>query len=54
LIPINSWRLRRPLIRGKDFHKLPLDKENKFKEGSWEVFSLRKFCLVFLGRRRKT
>jgi len=46
--------LRRPLIGGKDFHKLPLDKENKLKEGSWEVFSLGKFCFVFLRRRRKT
>jgi hypothetical protein len=31
--------MKRPLIGGKDFHKLPLNEENKLKEGSWEAFS---------------
>jgi len=45
--------MRRPLIGRKDFNKLPLDKENKFKKGSWEIFGFGKFYLVFLGNRRK-
>jgi len=40
--------MRRQLIKGKNFHKLPLDKENKLKEGSWEVIiSGRIFSCVF-------
>jgi hypothetical protein len=30
--------MKKPLIGGKDLHKLPLDKENKLKEGSWKAF----------------
>jgi hypothetical protein len=35
------------------FPQLPLNKENKFKEGSWEAW-VRNFFLscVFLGKRR--
>jgi hypothetical protein len=39
--------MKRSLIEGKDFHKLLLDKDNKFKEGSWEAFNFGKFYLFF-------
>jgi hypothetical protein len=43
--------MRRPLIRGKNF-KLPLDKEKKLKEGSWEAFERKGtniLCVLFFG-----
>jgi hypothetical protein len=43
--------MRRPLIGRKDF-KLPLDKENKFKEGSWEVYKKRSGTLCVLAREK--
>jgi hypothetical protein len=38
------------LIGWKDFHKLPLDNENKFREGSWEVFGFLIVLFCFFGR----
>jgi hypothetical protein len=36
------------------FPQLPLDRENKLKEGSWEAWGERSFILCFfLGKRRK-
>jgi hypothetical protein len=36
------------------FSSLPLDKENKPKEGSWETWCENSFILcVFIGKRRK-
>jgi hypothetical protein len=41
--------MKRPLIGRKDFPQLPLDKENKFKERSWETLGWGKsFYFVFL------
>ncbi len=46
--------MKRPLIKGKDFSKLPLDNENKFKEGSWEAYQKRSGILcVFLKQKRR-
>jgi hypothetical protein len=45
--------MRRPLIEGK-ISKLPLDKDNKLKEGSWEAYQRRSGILcVFFGEKRK-
>jgi hypothetical protein len=44
--------MRRPLIRGKEFHKFSLEKYNKLKEGSWEAFFLKIFVLFFGGGER--
>jgi hypothetical protein len=52
-ILIGLWRMRRPLIRKKYFHKLPLDKENKFKEGSWEAFGFWKSFILCLKKGRR-
>jgi hypothetical protein len=35
------------LIGRKDFHKLPLDKENKFKEGHGQLLVWENFVLYF-------
>jgi hypothetical protein len=45
--------MRRSLIVGRDFHKLPLDKENKLNKGSWETFGFLRI-LFFFGRGIKT
>jgi len=37
--------MRRPLIGGNNF-KLPLNKENKLKEGSWEAFEIKGTCIL--------
>jgi hypothetical protein len=44
--------MRRPLIRGKEFHKFSLEKYNKLKEGSWEAFFFKIFVLFFGGGER--
>jgi hypothetical protein len=46
--------MKRPLIKGKDFSKLPLDNENKFMVGSWEAYQKRSGILcVFLKQKRR-
>jgi hypothetical protein len=35
-----------------NFHKLPLDKENKLKKKSWEAFGLGVFCFVICKKRK--
>ncbi len=41
------------MIGWKDFHKLPLDNENKLREGSWEVFGFLRVLFSFFGRGEK-
>jgi hypothetical protein len=43
--------MKRPLIEGKDFHKLPLNKENKLKVMGSLCF-LGEFCLVVWGKQK--
>jgi hypothetical protein len=43
-----------PFTGGKDFSKLPLDKENKLKDGSWEAYQKRSGILcVFPEEKRR-
>jgi hypothetical protein len=46
--------MRSPLIGGKD-SKLPLDKEDKLKEGSWEVYPKEgvDFVCFFRGKKEE-
>jgi hypothetical protein len=46
--------MKRPLIGKKDF-QTSINKDNKFKEGSWEAYQKREWYLVcfFQGKRRR-
>jgi len=45
--------MKRPFDWREKFPQLPFDKENKFKEGSWEALGWGNFFILYFWKRRK-